>query len=417
MKTKRLLWLILTLALIGLPLTAQTGAAVFAPYVSRLSGEARNNFVRLSWVDSVGVRGPVHIYRSGDPFDSATPLAAMRPVIIPYGVQSYIDEVENEGTFYYFVAACDEAGRSYDIPIAFTNTISVQVSLGAAFSPSVISERAPAAPVAPSARTEAPPPRGISSIEAEAQEDKVIITFLAGDVRSATLYRSTRPIRETPDLLGAVIIRTQINSPFTDNPVPGIPYYYAIVAEDDLVRGTVQIVPGRNATRIPVEASIPGTTPRGRDLRPMPLPQISVPASGMETNAGIPRSTQLSPEAANALGDIPPRPQVVPEMKKPRVFARDLESSAARGEDYTLTSIIRGPFSAKDWETARDQLTRFLALPRSSEAIARARFYLGQCHYFLKRPREGLFEFLAIQERYPAEAREWIQASLDMMRN
>jgi hypothetical protein len=124
----------------------------------------------------------------------------------------------------------------------------------------------------------------------------------------------------------------------------------------------------------------------------------------------------LSPQAARVLENVPARLPLDPALKRPRVFARDLEIHPAGGEEYTLTSIIKGSFAAREWETAREDLVRFLALPRSPEAKARAQFYLGQCCYFLYKPREGLFEFLAVQERYPAETMEWIQASLDMMK-
>jgi hypothetical protein len=94
-----------------------------------------------------------------------------------------------------------------------------------------------------------------------------------------------------------------------------------------------------------------------------------------------------------------------------------MDTHPSGSEDFALASIIRGPFAIREWEAAREELTRFLALPRGLDVKARAKFYLGQCCYFLLRPREGLFEFLAIQERYPAESMEWIQASLEMMKD
>ena len=437
MKIKYLLFL--SAVVFILPLNAQDagssgaeGAAVFAPFVSRLQGEARNNLVRLSWVDSRDARGPVHIYRSDHPFEGAGPFQVSRYVEVLYGAQSFIDEIESGGLLYYFVAASDETGRSYDIPIIFTNTISVLVSIAGAApvsssGPVPVITEAPAVAPGPAAeavgRGSPPVPAavlvpGVSSMEAVVQGDKVIITFSEGSTKSATLYRSIRPITQTPDLLGAVIIQTRIRSPFTDFPVPGIPYYYAVISEEDLVRGAIEIIPGRNATRHPVEI-LPGgiANPQGRDIRAMPLPQISVQAAvpGMNAYNETPPPAQLSPQAAKALGNIPERARYEPVQKNPRVFARDLEISAA-GDEYTLSSLVKGPFAAKNWAAARDELVRFLVLPRNPEITARARFYLGQCYYFLHQSREGLFEFLAIRDRYPAESMEWIQASLDMMK-
>jgi hypothetical protein len=137
----------------------------------------------------------------------------------------------------------------------------------------------------------------------------------------------------------------------------------------------------------------------------------------MNNYTDTPKAAELSPEASRAVGSAQARKGSVPLLKKPRVFARDLETTNTGAEDYILSSIIKGPFSGKNWEEAKNDITRFLALPRSPEAAGRARFYLGQCWYFLNKPRDGLFEFLAIREKYPLESMEWIRSSLEMMTN
>ena len=419
MKIKRFLWIALASAFIVTPLAAQTshpaGAAVFAPFVSELQGELKNGLIRLSWADSPDIKGPVSIYRSARPFDGSSPLqgSGARPVVIPYGVQSYVDEIEAGGTLYVFAVASDESGRAYEIPIASTNMISIQISAGNSI-PVPVS--APAPVVAEKPAPEKPPVQnaGISALEASAQGDRIVITYNPGNVKNAALYRSIRPISQTQDLLGAVILQTKISTPYIDYAVPGIPYYYAVVAEEDLVQGTVDIIPGRNSTR--AAAGIPASGSPERALRAIPLPQISTQAVAPGMSAypeALP--TELSRQAAAALSAIPARPPEQ-DLKKPRVFARDLEIPSERGEDYVLSSVVRGSFTAKDWNASREQLANFLALPRNPDTRARARFYLGQSYYFLQKPREGLFEFLSIQDRYPAEAAEWIQASLDMLK-
>lgn len=406
MKIKRLFWTAITMALAILPLSAQS-TQVFAPFISALQGEVKNGLIRLSWIDSPDIKGPVYIYRSTQPFEGSDQFheTGAKPVEIPYGVQSYVDEIDTGGTVYYFAVASDETGRTFGIPISATNTIKVQIS-----------EESPVPVVIENTTPEKIPDfqAGISALEANAQGERIVITFNGGSVKSAALYRSIRPINQTPDLLGAVILQTKISSPFMDYPVPGIPYYYAVVAEDDLVQGKVEIIPGRNATMSPVEAST--NTGSSAELRAIPLPQISTQAVAPGASAYAETApAELSPQAASALGNIPAKP-AEPELKKPRVFARDLGASAEGGEELLLASVIKGPFTAKNWQKARDELTAFLALPRNPETKARARFYLGQSYYFLHQPREGLFEFLSIQERYPTEAAEWIQASLDMLK-
>ena len=417
MKIRRIFRTALTLAFIILPLWVQLHSPlhaetppVFAPFVSDLQGEVRRGLIRLSWRDSPDIKGPVYIYRSTSPFEGADPMktAGTEPVKVEYGVQSHVDEIEAPGTFYYFAVASDVTGRTYQIPIASTNTIAVLIAPGSAIP-------VPAPVVAEKSPADKPPalPPGISALEAAAYNDRVVITFNQGNTKNIILYRSIRPIAHTQDLLAAVILQTRISSPFTDFPVAGIPYYYAAVPENDLIQGTVEITPGRNATKAAVQIAGMNVDP---NIRAIPLPQLSTQAVAPGVNSYPERPpVELSPAAASALGNTPANPDE-PALKKPRVFARDLETPQAIGEDYTLSTIINGPFMSKDWEKAREQLSGFLSTPRSPETRARARFYLGQSCYFLRQPRDGLFEFLSIQSRFPAETAEWIQASLDMLK-
>ena len=390
MKIKFALFLVITI--ITLPCQAQNGETrVITPFISQLQGEVRNNLIRLSWKDSPDARGPVYLYRSQYPFEGAGPIRSANPVIIPYGIEYYVDEIDTGRITYYFAAASDISGKIYDTPIGSANNISIG---GGASSPIYRP--------------------GITSLEAIVLGDRVEITFTESSAGSAAIYRSSRPITQTQDLLNAVIIQSKTSSPYTDYPVPGIPFYYAVISGDDLIRGTIEIIPGLNATRNPVEILSPSNGALSdRELRAMPLPQISVQTAvpGMNTYKETPYPAELEPEVVKALNSMPAPP--TREAKKPRVFLRDLEASPSAVEEYTLGAIIKGPFSAKNWSAAASELVKFLALPRNPELRDRARFYLGQCYYFLEQPREGLFEFLAIRDRYPAEAMEWIQACLN----
>jgi hypothetical protein len=92
-----------------------SGDSIFAPFISQLSVETKNNLIRLSWLDSRDVRGPVYIFRSSQPFRPGPLPGNIEPVEVPYRTQSYVDETEGSGTVHYFVAASDERGRRYDI--------------------------------------------------------------------------------------------------------------------------------------------------------------------------------------------------------------------------------------------------------------------------------------------------------------
>jgi hypothetical protein len=255
---------------------------------------------------------------------------------------------------------------------------------------------------------------GVSALRVQTEDGRVIISFSYDKTGNLILYRGIHPITRIEDLLSAVLIKREPGSPFIDNPVPGIPYYYAVVPEEELIHGRAAILPGINATIEPAQVPLES---RGvsANVRAVPLPLISL-ATAVRTIdfEDTPRYTELSREAINALENIPVYQKNPPPLKNIHIFIRDLET-AGLGEDYLLGSIIQGSFISKEWKIAQDELLRFLSLPRSRNAEARARIYLGQCLYFLHTPREALFEFLQARTFYPDEAAEWIQATLNMM--
>jgi hypothetical protein len=372
--------------------------SVFAPFVSRLTAEVRNNMVRLNWIDSPDVTGPVTVYIADQPIDpeQAPILSSVRPVAVPYGVQFYVDETNN-GTRYYFVVASDESGTQYHFAIPFNNTVSI-----------VVADAAQQLAQTP------PPEDNVSSLEALVQaggatgDAHVVISFKTGENdKSMVLYRSIHPLRQRSDLLNAVIVQSGVTSPFVDYPPPGIAYYYAVIPHDALAGGTISLVPNHNATVNAVNVAMAGSVVP--DMRPMPLPLIAasslIPSWVNETAPAA-----LSEGAVQALADVK-KMSTEALAKKIRAFKEDMEPPVS-GEEYALRSVVQGAFAKKDWAAAREGFLRFLALPRSAAAEAHAHFYLGQVYYFTNLPKAGLFEFLLVKDHYPAEAQDWIDAIL-----
>ena len=369
--------------------------------VSQIKAESRNNLIRLTWVDSPDAQGPVYIFRSVRPFGNSVP-PNIRPVTVRYGEQYYIDDSDDMETIYYFIAASDVSGRRYDAIIPRTNSTNVNRS-GSPSEPEIA-----AAPVSESIM-------GISNLRARQDGERVIITFDISDPgRNAVLYRSRQPIRQSQDLINAVIVQSGISSPFTDFPISGISWYYALVFEDDVSGGSLGIRPGVNTTITAV--TISGDESAQKDMRPTPLPALSLRSAITDGYflLDVTEKTPLGKEAEQLLRSASMPSKAPLKLKTPRVFAVDLKAPAS-GEESALFEIVKEYFEKQDWESARVSLQRYLTLPRSKDVEARARFYLGQTLYYTGNYKGALFEFLSIKSTHTVEANIWIDAVLTAM--
>jgi hypothetical protein len=390
-----------------------TAAGIFAqsrdhtPYVSQIKVESRNNLIRITWVDSPDARGPVYIYRSARPFSGAIP-ANIRPVVVRYGEQYYIDDSDDMKNLYYFIAASDTSGKRYDIILPRINSASLD--------PVQSAEEAAAKPEAEELEA-VEKAQGIYNLKARQDGERVIITFDKDNKnRNAILYRSMQAITRSQDLLNAVIVQSGIDSPFVDFPVPvpGITWYYAVIFEDEIASGNMGIKPGTNATVTPV--TVTSEQPVERNLRPIPLPVLTlrntVPESYFMTE--IPEQVPLNAISESILRDTKMPSKAPLKLKKPRVFSVDLVAPTG-GEESALFQIITEYFITFKWEDARISLQRYLSMPRSKDIEARARFYFGQTLYYTGNYRESLMEFMSIRSIYSAEANRWIDAVLSAM--
>jgi hypothetical protein len=474
MKRFRVAFLLLMSAALALvPKSAfaqQGGYAIFAPFISSLHADVNGDTVKLVWKDSSSVRGPVYVYRSLAPFANGVQFNKNEVVEVPYGRQAYSELASSKGDWYYYVVASDEKEQKYEIIIPLSNIIQIKVdgqnhSFDAASSniPTSAVTRSyndrpmqpmPAqSPVENSAFNalwpDYPPNRNFQSTEtinvggitANADNNHVRITFSSEyQGKNAVLYRSIVPIRRFSDLLTATVVQVGVNSPYLDNVTAGVPYYYAIVYEEDIKAGVAEIMPGLNATVIPAEvssgrrnaASTSGTSVSsgfvgkpGFSYQPVPntaideVQKLTVPGSGrgsekssFSTINSPPQITQeLNRREPEVIGNVK-NPLAPVLLREPRVINQDLQNNSTTGDDGILSSIVKGPFMWRDWNTSRDKLLGFLSEPRSSTSIARARFYLGQCYYFIGNYRGSLTEFLSVQSRWPDEIAVWVQACL-----
>jgi hypothetical protein len=393
--------------IITLPCYSQDNG-IFAPFVSQLKAEIRNHFIGLSWQDSRDIKGPVYVYRSETPFlnPSSLPVPLKE---VSYGEGFDTDEAEKTGALYYFVVASDDWGYKYPLFLPNINMVSVSVSpehVGIFGTyPSSGGTSASTWPPSQGGSAAAGSRPGLPAIEGISARiegaDRVLITFSGADSsKNVILYRSINPIRRPEDLLSAMIIRTNAKSPIVDYPLPGIPYYYAVVYEEEIGLGIFRLQSGSNVT---AAVEIPGSS-ISISSRTMPLPDLTL--SPIQE-----RSTLNTEEAMRVESAITPRGNQSGAVPEAMIFQEDLTRGTI-GEDYQLRSVVQGSFSLKEWKNAEEEFRRFLELPRDKANRAKAHFYLGQAYYFQGKQREALLSFLDSQDMYPAETGFWIQMVL-----
>ena len=431
---------VLFLAFCLLPAAAQDGAeagaeaAVFAPYPSRLRVGVRDDKVLLSWEDSADLSLGYVIYRhrnepNADNFAEAVMIGDAAP-----GAESFEYAPPDDGPYYYVVLGRSESGV-YEVFIPLRNVSLVGIAApgaprlasgaGAAVSASATpAAQLPSGAASAGAATASAPASSaqsaVSGISASLDGDSIVVGFKAGlDSGRLIVYRGTSPFSQNAAILDAVVaaLVAPSDASFRDYPVPGIPYYYAILPERELLGGSIAIVPGQNATGTPL--SIPagsfrvGLPSMSATSRSAPLPYLILTRTLSDAHPVIqeelaPSPKALSADSQKAVNALLAAAGSAAKAERPMVtiFPEDLRSSG--GEDYALRSIISDLFSRGAYAKAAEQLTLYLSLPRSATASAKARFYRAQALALSSSFQEAFFDFLRAEESYYLQCQPWM---------
>ncbi len=377
------------------PLTSAEREVPPAPVVSGLNALCTGNTVTLSWMPAPGIEGESLIFRAQKPITAANYYAAEKRGEVPYTATTFQDTIEDGQDYYYAVLSRDRDGTLYEFFLPVSNSLLVAVTSG------------PSKATAEETR--------ISTFDTITRNDAVIITWKSS-IRNKplVLYRSTSSFTGMNSLVQAIVVSSfsDTGTPYVDYPVPGVPYYYALLDEDTIRSGTVHFVENENTNRIPVE--IPSSFARIQrinlpSLRPMPLPFLNV------SHTAAVQKWQFSPETEKIISSLTGIKTVRRDMKRsPYVFLSDIKSVSG-GEEYSLKKILETNFTTESWDAAITSLKDFLAIRRTEETTARTHFYLGEAYYFTGNYRAALLELLLAQDTYYNQSREWIHYVLEKM--
>jgi hypothetical protein len=449
---------------------ASPAAQPEVPFVSRLRAEVVESGIRLTWKDSPDVVGTCLIYRSAAPITAQNLGSATLAGTVGSGVETWVDTPPDANPYFYAVVMQDARGTRYPLAIPYRNVTGEAVALApgqpavpaeeaasppaaTAPTPSTTQTAAVPAPAAPaaaapsapapaaaapqpaagSARPSAapPPPAGeparITGIAATLAPsgDAVTVTFASSNpARDLLLFWSSAPIATPLDLLSAGSATTL--DPGTTRYVlpaaPGSSYWFAVLDAGLYRVGQTPLVQGFNTTSTPVE--VPGQAALAgsgsRRVSPLPTLGVSLGSASGSPDAGSDIAALPAPEPVSAateaaiqqlLKDAGQAPKPAPS---PAFLPGDQGAQSGAGADG-LVDIVQGSFSHGDMGGAQQKLLGYLSVPRSQQAAARARFYLGQSDWFLGKTREALLEFLSASELYYQESQPWIDAALETL--
>jgi hypothetical protein len=424
---------VLLLALCLLPVAAQEGAeaAVFAPYPSRLRVGIRDDKVLISWEDSADLSLGYVIYRhryepSAENFAEAVMIGDAEA-----GAESFEYAPPDDNPYYYIVLGRSESGV-YEVFIPLRNVSLVGIAApgaprlasipgsGAQGAAPSSAASAPAAGQASAAAQSAATASAVLSLSASIDSDSIVVGFKASpDAGRLIVYRGTSPFSQSAAILDAVVaaLVEPSEASYRDYPVPGIPYYYAILPERELLGGSIRIVPGQNATlsalTIPAGSFRVGLPTVSASSRSAPLPYLILTRTLSDAHPVIleelaPSPKALTADTQKALNALLAAAGSPAKAERPMVtiFPEDLRSSG--GEDFALRSIISDLFSRGSYAKAAEQLTLYLSLPRTATASAKARFYRAQALALSASYQEAFFDFLRAEESYYLQCQPWM---------
>ncbi len=393
---KKIYLIILTFTAIYVSMAAED---LQIPYIEGLKASAGESSVTLTWKDSGYSDYTYRVYRSteiinNNNFNSAEFIGKT------VNNNTFIDYPDRTENFYYAVLAADLADNIYKLFIPYNNITTSPVKIS---SPSSLTEIA----------------AKITDISASSRGNSVSINFTSNKKeRTLSIFRSSKPIFDFDSIAGADLL-SEINSAetnFTDFPLPGTLYYYAVLDTELYKSGRYSIKPGENSTVNSIGV-VTGDTEaylETRDsIRNKPLPFLEVDTSIGSGKQLTTQSTQLpvkqnlSFKTASIVKNI--TANIFLEEKEsltPLILPEEMETSDS-SEEYQLKKIVLSDFNDRNWSAAYQLLSNFLSVRHSKDIEYRAHFYRGQVLFFQNKLRESFMEFILTSDHLKSEISPW----------
>jgi hypothetical protein len=378
---------------------------VFAPFVSKISIESDGTQIILSWKDSNDVSGKYLIFRSSEVLTESVvttiePLAEVLP-----GVEIYIDKPQSDGPWYYAVIGSSDQNETYPYLIPYRNTLLTGTSLSDVEASTVVNIEDYI---------------DVTGIVATVVNDTIQIRFSRSkNEGTLILLQNAEPIVDAEDIENSIrlsALENSINS-YTDSPVPGISYYYAVLDLAALETGQFTLNKGQNVLESAVSIDI-GDRVALNSYRPssiIPLPFLTLRTSILSDAAisaplstTLPKRTTMTAATQKLVNQLlSSLPQKSEASVRPVLLSSDrIPQELASGK--TLQSILKNEFLEGDYDKTIELLNLFLTNSRESKIESRTHFYLGQSYYFKGEYLKAVREFLYAEDDYYQDVQFWL---------
>ncbi len=379
-------------------------------FVSKLTSAAEEHLIRLSWIDSPENVKNYFVYRHTSEINNNNFKNAQLIGEVNTGNEYFIDYPGIPGKYYYAVLALDSENKPYNLFIPYKNITSIPADILSVVSPDALATV-------------------ITDIATVSTENTVELSFKSSKAdRYLIIYRSTIPIVKYKDLVKASLIATipSSNGNYTDHPIPGISYYYAVMDSELAKSGRYLFNPGRNLTEysVVVEQGISPLEIESREtLRNQPLPYLELNSSIdtgktlLNNSSKLPVEYNLTFESTTAVNNILKNIYTKEKIElKPVILSQDIAISE-NSEEYQLKRILESDFKNQNWSIAYDLISNLLRVQHSENIELKAHYYRGQILFFQNKYQKSFMEFILTGKELEKETEPWINELLYILHN
>jgi len=376
---------------------------IFAPFVSGLSVTLQENSVTLSWRSAPEEIEIYEIFRSPEPFSKDNFNAARKIGTVSQDITAYTDYPPSTDSYYYAVLGRKNENTLYKLFIPYRNITVSPVAVERTETLNEVTAK-------------------ISQLSAEKDQESIHLQFdTSKPDRKVIIYRSSSRIESEQDVINAQALATFTSDQenYTDFPLGGIEYYYAVVDAEAARAGSFDFVPGENTLEEPVELPVgtQNTNVFGKvENRITPLPYLLLNRLDSTATEILSKSpTTLDETTLSIWKQMEERisPEKTEDSATPDILPID-RNAKTDGVNKQLAELVGKSFPADPddqaaWQNAEKQFAAFFDVSRTDKVLSRAHYYMGQVYFFQGNYKQSFFEFLMAQDTLYTQVQPWLE--------